>query len=63
MGNYEANLVYGIGWIVFGLTHSLLAAKTFKQMFSHILGGYYRILYNIIAIIINTIVVMYCVIE
>jgi len=50
MGNYEANLVYGIAWIVFGLTHSLLAAKTFKKMFAHILGGYYRLLYNIIAI-------------
>ncbi len=50
MDNYEANLVYGIAWIVFGLTHSLLAAKTFKKMFAHILGGYYRLLYNIIAI-------------
>ena len=50
MDSYEANLIYGVAWISFGLIHSLFAATKIKDMLEPLLMGYYRVSYNLLAL-------------
>ena len=38
-------------WLFFFATHSLLAADSFKKVLVHLMGKYYRLFYNIFAIL------------
>jgi protein-S-isoprenylcysteine O-methyltransferase Ste14 len=50
MDSYEANLIYGVAWISFGLIHSLFAATKIKDTLEPLLNGYYRLSYNLLAL-------------
>ncbi len=47
----QAYLLYGLAWIAFGGTHSVLASATLKRQLAHIAGASYRLTYNGFAII------------
>ncbi len=45
------HLIYGILWLGFGLVHSIMAGDAAKRRLAPVLGGKYRILYNLFAIL------------
>jgi protein-S-isoprenylcysteine O-methyltransferase Ste14 len=47
----QAHLVYGLAWLSFGAVHSLLAGPWAKQRMEPALGAYYRLLYNLFAVV------------
>ncbi|SCA56397.1 conserved membrane hypothetical protein [Candidatus Terasakiella magnetica] len=44
-------LIYGFGWLSFGLVHSLLARENVKTRLKPAFGAYYRLAYNIFAVL------------
>ena len=47
--NAQAQLILGLLWLSFGLVHSLTASPIVKRRLEPVLGGLYRIVYNIVA--------------
>lgn len=43
--------LYGMGWLIFGLTHSVLARDGVKAVLKPYFSAYYRLTYNIIALL------------
>lgn len=50
MPDLAAHLVYALAWMVFGLTHSGLAAARVKRRLAPMLGRCYRLVYNLTAL-------------
>ena len=46
-----AHVLYGLAWASFGVAHSLLAAPWAKRTLGPVLGPYYRLAYNGLAVI------------
>ncbi|MDV7339836.1 isoprenylcysteine carboxylmethyltransferase family protein [Terasakiella sp. A23] len=46
---HQIDLIYGFGWLGFGLIHSLLARDGVKSQLKPLLGTAYRLAYNIFA--------------
>ncbi len=46
-----ASLTYGVAWIAFGALHSLLSATPVKARLTPWLGAYYRIAFNLFAVV------------
>lgn len=51
MDSFMAYLLYGLGWLSFGLVHSLLATETGGNFLKNITGYYWRLVYNLIAVL------------
>jgi protein-S-isoprenylcysteine O-methyltransferase Ste14 len=47
----EAHLWYALAWLSFGVAHSLLAREAVKARLRPLLGAYYRLTYNIVAVL------------
>lgn len=50
MSSLEAHLWYALAWLSFGVAHSLLARDVAKTRLRPLLGAYYRLTYNIVAV-------------
>jgi len=57
MSVFEAHVIYSIAWLSFGFGHSLLASAKARDVFVPTLGAYYRLTYNLIALV-HIVVVM-----
>lgn len=53
----EAHALYGLAWIAFGFSHSLLAANAVKAYLKPLLGRGYRLAYNLVALVSVALVV------
>ncbi|MBL4690519.1 MAG: isoprenylcysteine carboxylmethyltransferase family protein [Rhodospirillales bacterium] len=51
MDPLQAHLIFGLGWLSFGLGHSALCTLAVKQRFASLFGAYYRLSYNLFAVI------------
>ncbi len=47
----EAQIIYALAWFSFGLGHSLLAGTRAKALLAPALGPWYRIAYNLLAVL------------
>ncbi len=48
---FEAHLYYALAWLSFALGHSLLAGETLKNRLGASLGAFYRLSYNLFALL------------
>jgi protein-S-isoprenylcysteine O-methyltransferase Ste14 len=48
---FDAQLIYAVAWLTFGAGHSLLAGETLKRRLHALFGAYYRLCYNIFAVV------------
>ena len=46
----QAHLIYALGWLSFGLGHSVLAGGAIKQRLEPLFGATYRLSYNVFAV-------------
>ncbi len=46
-----AHLIYGLGWLSFGLVHSILATPAIKRHLAPVFGARYRLSYNLFAVL------------
>ena len=51
-----AHLIYGLGWLSFGLVHSILATPAIKRHLAPVFGARYRLSYNLFAVLYIAIV-------
>jgi methanethiol S-methyltransferase len=51
MSVFEAHGIYSLAWLSFGLAHSLLASVKARDVFVPTLGAYYRLTYNLVALV------------
>lgn len=49
MDSFQAHLFFALGWLSFGLGHSVLAGGALKQRLEPLFGAYYRLSYNLFA--------------
>ncbi len=47
----QAHLFYGLGWLSFGAVHSALSSSPVKQRLTPVFGAYYRLSYNLFAVL------------
>lgn len=50
MALWQAYGLYGLVWLAFGLSHSVLAGPAAKGTFNRVLGNRYRLIYNVVAL-------------
>lgn len=43
--------IYAISWLIFAVLHSMLARQSVQAQFERVLGGYYRLTYNLVALL------------
>jgi protein-S-isoprenylcysteine O-methyltransferase Ste14 len=48
---FDAQLIYAVAWLTFGAGHSLLAGETLKRRLHALFGAYYRLSYNLFAVV------------
>jgi len=48
---FDAHLIYAVAWLTFGAGHSVLAGGRVKGWFQPILGAFYRLAYNAVAVV------------
>ena len=51
MDDSLVHLIYALGWLSFGLVHSALSASNLKHRLEPVFGAYYRLSYNLFAVI------------
>ena len=47
----DAQLIYAVAWLTFGAGHSLLAGEAAKARLRPLLGAFYRLSYNVFAVV------------
>ena len=51
MDTSQAHLIYALGWLSFGAVHSVLAGPGAKHRLNALFGDYYRLSYNLFAVL------------
>ena len=51
MDDSLVHLIYALGWLSFGLVHSALSASNLKHRLEPVFGAYYRLCYNLFAVL------------
>ena len=46
-----ASVIYIISWLIFGWLHSVLARQSIQRQLEKFLGSYYRLTYNLVAVV------------
>lgn len=44
-------IIYAVFWLIFAVSHSMLARQSVQVKFERFLGGYYRLTYNLVAVL------------
>lgn len=52
MEPFQAHLIYALAWTGFGAVHSILAGTTVKNRLQPLFGVYYRLCYNLFAVLL-----------